>query len=104
MEVHQSLADTLDNLKKRGYEADFATETFCLYCGDLDLRLYPGEFNIDEVYRFTGNSNPDDNALVYAISSSTGLRGILVDKYDLHSKNLSFGIAKKLRDYHEMNY
>ena len=100
MKSYESLIDALDDLRKRGYEADFATETDCLYCGDLDLRLNHEEFNVDEVYRFEGSSNPDDNAVLYAFSSSTGVKGTLVDGYGAYSENLSFEMAKKLQSHH----
>lgn len=99
MKNYESLVDALDDLKKRGYEADFATEATCLYCGDLDLRLNPEEFKVDEVYRFEGNSNPDDNTVLYAISSSTGVKGTLVDGYGVYSESLSFEMARKLQDH-----
>ena len=98
MHNYESLVDALDDLRKRGYGADFAIDTACLYCSDLDLRLNPEEFNIDEVYRFEGDSNPDDNAVLYAISSSTGVKGTLVDGYGPYSDNLSFDMAQKLKD------
>lgn len=103
MKNYESLVDALNDLKERGYEADFTTQTVCLYCGDLDLRLNPEEFNIDEVYRFEGDSNPDDSAVLFAISSSTGVKGTLVDGYGAYSGNLSFEMAKKLRN-HSIQY
>jgi hypothetical protein len=99
MKSYESLVDALEDLKQRGYEADFEAETACLYCGDLDLRLNPEQFNVDEIYRFEGDSNPDDNAVVYAISSTTGVKGTLVDGYGAYSENLSFDMAKKLQNH-----
>lgn len=99
MNNYQSLVDALDDLRKRDYVADFATDTVCLYCGDLDIRLNPEEFNVDEVYRFEGDSNPDDSSVLYAITSTTGVKGTLVDSYGVYSENLSFEMAKKLKTY-----
>lgn len=99
MKNYESLIEALDDLRKRGYEADFATQTVCLYCGDLDLRLNPEEFNVDEVYRFEGNSNPDDSAVLYAISSSTGVKGTLIDGYGVYSESLNFEMARKLQNH-----
>lgn len=99
MKSYDSLVDALTDLKKRGYEADFETHQFCLYCGDLDIRLYPEEFNVDEVYRFEGDSNPDDSAVIYAISSSTGLKGTFIDGYGIYSENMTFEMAKKLQHH-----
>jgi hypothetical protein len=102
MKNYDSLVDALDDLRKRGYIADFATQSICLYCSDLDLRLNPEEFNVEEVYRFEGDSNPDDSSILYAISSSTGVKGTLVDSYGVYADHLSFDMAKKLQDHHIM--
>jgi hypothetical protein len=99
MKTYESLVDALADLKKRGYDADFETQTICLYCGDLDLRLNPEEFSVDEVYRFEEDSNPADNAVLYAISSSTGVKGTLVDGYGAYSDSLSFEMATKLQQH-----
>ncbi len=99
MKNYDSLVDALDDLHKRGYESHFEIETACLYCGDLDLRLYPEEFKVDEVHRFEGDSNPEDNVVLYAITGSNGVKGTLVDGYGVYSENLTFDMAKKLQ-YH----
>ena len=78
MKNYQSLDDALSDLRKKGYEDDFATESFCLYCGDLDMRLDPEDFHVDEIDRVERNSNPDDSTILYAISSSSGAKGTLV--------------------------
>jgi hypothetical protein len=99
MKNYDSLVDALDDLRKRGYEADFATDTVCLYCGELDIRLNPEEFHVDEVYRFEGDSNPDDSSVLYAISSSTGVKGTLVDGYGIYASTMSFELSKHLNDH-----
>jgi len=97
MENYQSVVDALNGLKEQGYDNDFATEPVCLYCSDLDLRLDPEEFHVDGVYRFEGDSNPDDSAVVYAISSADGVKGTLVDSYGPYAEHLSFEMAQKLK-------
>ena len=99
MKNYESLIDALDDLRKRGYDSDFTTQAVCLYCGDLDLRLNPEEFNVDEVHRFEGDSNPSDSSILYAISSSSGLKGTLVDAYGVYADSLSFEMAKKLQQH-----
>jgi len=82
MNNYASPDDALSDLRKRGYEADFETASFCLYCGDLDMRLNPGAFHIDAAYRFDEDAHPDNSAVVYAISSCSGIKGTLVDEHD----------------------
>jgi hypothetical protein len=97
MKNYVSLTDALDDLRKRGYEADFETQSPCLYCSDLDLRLIEEEFNIDEVYRFEADSDPGSNAVVYAISSSAGIKGTIVDGLGASAGHFSFEMASKLQ-------
>jgi len=79
MNQYQTFNEAMTGLRERGYTADFSTDTDCLYCGDLDIRLNPEEFHVDEVYRFAGDSNLDENSVVFAITSSTGVKGTVVD-------------------------
>ncbi|AYB33144.1 phosphoribosylpyrophosphate synthetase [Chryseolinea soli] len=86
MQNYESLDDALSALKKKGYEDDLATDSFCLYCSDLDLRLDPEDFHVDEIDRVEGNSNPGDSTTVYAISSTAGVKGtVVVDAKDAPS-------------------
>jgi hypothetical protein len=84
MENYTSPDDALSDLRKRGYGADlnFETDPFCLYCGDLDMRLNPEAYHIDETIRIDVDSHPEDSPIVYAISSSSGIKGTLVDAHD----------------------
>ena len=99
MKNYNSVADALDDLKNRGYDEDFETQSTCLYCNDLDLRLIEEEFHVDEVYRFEEDAHPDHNAVVYAISSSAGIKGTIVDGLGASFGTVSFEIARKLQ-YH----
>ena len=90
MKNYKSLTDALHDLKSRGYEANFETESFCLYCGDLDMRLDPEEFKVDEEYRFEGDSNHDEDAILVAITSLSGIKGTLVDSYKAYAEKKGF--------------
>jgi hypothetical protein len=99
MKNYESLEDALADLKKRGYEAEFDAKLYCLYCGDMDLRMNHDEFNIDEVYSFEKDTNPKDNAVLYAISSNTGVKGTMVDTNGPDAENMSVDIARKFRNH-----
>ncbi|MBS0032109.1 hypothetical protein ACTJJ0_03120 [Chitinophaga sp. 22321] len=95
MEKYSSFAAALSDLKRRGYEADFTaeTETVCLYYGELDMRMDPQEFHVDECYRFDCDSSYDSNAVLYAISVPvSGIRGTLVDETGILSCHLRLKI------------
>jgi hypothetical protein len=82
MKNYESLDNALSDFRKKGYEDDFGTPSFCLYCGDLDMRLDPEDFHVDEIDQIEGNSNPVDSATIYAISSSAGVKGTVVVNAD----------------------
>ncbi|MEP7110646.1 MAG: phosphoribosylpyrophosphate synthetase [Ferruginibacter sp.] len=93
--LYQSTAEALQQLKSRGCKFEFEREPARLYCAVLSLRLDAGEFIVDEVYRFKHPFQKNDS-LVYAISSSMGIKGTVKDEYGLYSKNMTLEMAKKL--------
>ena len=97
MQQFESLNDALSELKGKGYQAEFDAEPFCLYCSDLDMRLNPDEFHVDAIYNFEEAGKPGDNAVVYAISSAHGIKGVVVDPSQAISQHWDFEMAKKLR-------
>ena len=96
MRTYESLVDALTDLKDRGYSFDFKKEFSSLYCQELNLWIEPEQFNVDEYYRFEEGSDPDDNSIVYAISSIHGVKGVLVDAYGVYAESVSFDMARRL--------
>jgi hypothetical protein len=97
MRNYTSLSEATNDLRSRGYTENLNIEATCIECPSHNLRLYPEEFMIDEFYRFEGMSNPSDNSIVYAISSSDSIKGVLVDAYGVYSENLNDKMIDKLR-------
>lgn len=98
MKNYKSIPAALNDLRNRGYKADFSAETFCLYCGDLDMRLNPEQFIVDEEYRFKGDAAHKEDTVLVAITSSNGIKGILVDSYGSYSENTGLDL---LRMHHQ---
>jgi len=90
MENYKSPSEALNDLRKRGYDADFEPQSNCLYCSILDLRLNEEEFQIDEVHRFEGDSDSGGDTIVYALTSPTGVKGTIVNELELFSGNFNF--------------
>ena len=83
--METTLTTVLDTLRKRGYTEDFNTELVRSRLNNY-REIKPGEFFIDKVYRFDGMTDPEDETIVYAISSMDGKRkGILVNGYGIYS-------------------
>lgn len=96
---YDTVTEALADLKKRGYTIDFSiiTDEECVVCRLTSTVLSPDDFEIDDLYRFEGNTDPGDEMIVYAISSKTkNLKGIVVNAYGMYADNASSAIVKKL--------
>ena len=63
------------------------------------MQIHPEEFVVDKHYRFEGASDPADEAIVYAISSTThNVKGILVNGYGTSSDQLTEGLIDALKE------
>lgn len=89
-----TVTEALAAFKSQGYTIDFNLTENCLVCGEE--RFAADEFSIMDVYRYEGNSDPADEATVYAIESKTGIKGVLVTGYGMSSDSLSDAILRKL--------
>lgn len=94
MYVYDTVSEAVKGLKSRGFTEDFNLKENCIICNTQ--KFNPEEFEITEVYRFEGTSDPGDEAVVYGIESHNGLKGVLVNAYGYQSETLSNEIARKL--------
>ncbi len=94
MIVYDTVSEALDGLKKRGFDLDFNLHENCIVChGD---RFDINELEIVEVHRFEGSTDPSDEAVVYAIQSVNGLKGVLVNGYGISADTMDADMVKKL--------
>ena len=99
MEQYDTLSEAMTALRAQGYTEDFNLKSHCLECQLDEIELFPHEFEIDKVFRFYGPSDPDDESILYAISSDTyDLKGLLVNGYGFSADNLTQEMVEKLRE------
>jgi hypothetical protein len=94
MYTYDTVTEAIKGLKDRGFTVDFNLLENCLVCNDT--RFDVNDFEIAELYRFEGDSDPSDEAVVYAIQSVNGMKGVLVNGYGISADALSSEMAKKL--------
>ena len=93
-EHYDTLSQALTDLRERGYSMDFNLKENCIVCNNQ--KFNPDDFEIVEFHRFEGPSDPADSAIVYAIESNNGLRGVLVNGYGIYTDSMSSDMARKL--------
>ena len=96
MKSYATLSLAINGLISRGYTLDFNLHSDCLEYKLLALFWKANEFQVDEVYRFEGMSNPDDNSILFAISVGDGKKGTLVDAYGAYAESLTKEMIDKL--------
>lgn len=102
MKKHTTLVDSLNRLKEQGYTIDFNVREDCIFCAGENVALSPKNFKIDNVVRFEGATNPDDQAILYAISSkNSDMKGILVNGYGISADSAIDAIVSQLSTHPE---
>lgn len=94
-----TLLETLEDLKEDGFTYDFNLTAHALEVHKEDgicLNLSPEDFDIVQVYRFEGMTDPSDMSILYAIESKDGLKGTLVSSYGVYADAMSNEMIKKL--------
>jgi hypothetical protein len=93
METEQQ---AIARLQAAGYEHEFVIEEDgTLRCPECSRVVEPEDVTIDETVRFEGASDPDDESVIFALSSGPcGHKGILVSAF---GPEVSGGRAQVLR-------
>jgi hypothetical protein len=96
MYTYDTVVEAVQGLKQRGFTIDFNLEPDRLTCHETSLSLGAAEFEIAEVYRFEGESDPADEAAVYAIESKGGKKGLLVTGFGISAEGIGEEMVEKL--------
>lgn len=77
----ETISTAMARLHAAGYEGDFRAADGLLVCDVCGSRHDPADVTIEEVVRFEGESNPDDEAVLFALSAPCGHRGLYATPY-----------------------
>ena len=81
----KTLSAAIERLVRRGFTEHFGVRGDRLRGFESGKMFRADEITIREYDRFEGVSDPDDMAILYAIESSGGTRGTLVDAFGVYS-------------------
>ena len=86
MNNYVSLTDAMSDLRTRGYNADFdlGERNFGIPCEHQYGTVSLHGFRVDEVHLFRANAATDQHSILFAITSSAGIKGLLIDQYAKH--------------------
>jgi len=91
----KTLVEVLNDLKEQGYTEDFNFNNGSLAVLGGTGKYSPEEITVNEEFRFEGESNPADSSILYALTTSDGKKGTMVDSYGAASHNDLEAFIKK---------
>jgi hypothetical protein len=85
MPYMKSLATCLNRMVSEGYTEDFKITEQGLESIQKHFNYKPDEIQVVNFFRFEGESDPDDNAILYVIETNDGTKGTLIDAYGIYN-------------------
>ncbi len=85
MPYMKSLASCLNRVINEGYTEDFRATENGLVGKQKHNSYTPDQIDVVNFFRFEGESDPDDNAILYVIEATDGTKGTLVDSYGTYN-------------------
>lgn len=94
----KTLSECINSLVKQGFSENFCIKENKLVVDENKEAYSHDKVRIASFYRFEGTSDPDDNAILYAIETEDGKRGVLVDAYGMSADPKITDFIKKVSD------
>lgn len=77
----KSLALCLNKMVQDGYDDDFKISDKGLKSLKTEKIYQPEDITISNFFRFEGQSDPNDNTILYVVETDDGVKGTIVDAY-----------------------
>lgn len=91
---YETVSKAIEILRSQGFDLDLNLDiNFISAKGE---KWFKDDFEIMDVYRYEGNSDPADEAVVYGIQSKSGKKGILVTGFGMYANEVDPEFLKKL--------
>ena len=81
----KTLASVLNKIVKDGYEENFKVTDKGLQSLETEKIYKPDEVQVVNFFRFEGESDPSDSAILYIIETTDGAKGSLTDAYGMYA-------------------
>ena len=98
---YATVTEAINQLREKGFTLDLNLKENHFMTGE---QAYPAdEFEIVDLYRYEGASDPGDEATVYALASKSGLKGVFVSGYGTSADEASEETLKQLHYKYRQN-
>jgi hypothetical protein len=94
---YSTLSEAIEDLKKKGYTTNFRVNDNGLLEANRGKTFDASEVKLAEFHRFEGMTDPGDSTILYALETSSGFKGTLVDSYGADASELTTEFMKKIK-------
>lgn len=94
----KSMVSCMNSLLADGFKTQFKALENGLKSFTTEKIFQPDEVKIVNFYRFEGESDPADSAILYAIETTDGEKGTLTDSYGPNSDSHVTNFIKQVKD------
>lgn len=98
-----TLSSVTESAVRKGFSENFSVDKSgkLLKSPSTGITYHPQDVKIDNFYRFEGDSDPADNAILYCLETNDGIKGMLIDSYG-HDADVAIGdFIKKVEEIHK---
>lgn len=81
----KSLSLCLNRMVLDGFTDDFKVEESGLKSLKTENVYQPDQVTVKNFFRFEGQSDPNDNTIMYVIETNDGVKGTLIDAYGAYA-------------------
>jgi len=103
MPFMKSLTTCLNRIVDKGYTEDFKITDKGLEALQHHHQYKPEQVQVVNFYRFEGESDPDDNAILYVIETDDGTKGTLIDAYGVYNDDRVAQFIDKVKKIQKKN-
>ena len=100
-EKKSASVDIIEELTEMGFRNVFNIEDNCLFCKETNERYPAQKVALCGSFRFEGASDPDDSRILYAIETSDGTRGTILDGFGIYGDPLISQFMSEICDKRE---
>ncbi len=80
---YNTLSEAVEHLKKRGFTHNFRVNNEGELIETGEAHFEPANVKLVEFHRFEGTSDPGDMSILYALETTTGEKGTVVDSFGM---------------------
>lgn len=94
---YNTMVEAVEALKKRGFSQNMSVNEDGKLALTDGKTFPPDEVTLVEYHRFEGETNPSDSSIVYAVESTSGAKGTVVDSYGAEGSEITSKFMNKVK-------